>query len=62
MFGCCMTLLYLTGVQGGPGVDGQGQHRVEVVMIVTSGGEHLQSPQGAAQARLSVPAHANTSL
>ena len=62
MYGCCVTLLCVTGVQGGPGVDGQGQHRVEVVMIVTSGGEHLQSPQGAAQARLSVPAHANTSL
>ena len=41
-----------TSVQGCPGVYGEGQHGVEVVMVVTPGREQLQSPQGASTQRI----------
>ena len=41
---------HVTYVEGGPGVDGEGQHGVQVLLVMTSGREHLQPPQGATQA------------
>ena len=41
---------HVTYVEGGPGVDGEGQHGVQVTLVMTSGREQLQSPQGTTQA------------